>query len=117
MKIRAAILAVCMALSTIAALAHGGEEHVSGTVTAVSEKAITVKTAKAAVTVNVAPSTTFTKSKAAAKVTDLKVGDRVVIHAKEGADKKLVADTVEFGAAPQTAAKKTAAGANTKKGT
>ena len=76
-----------------------------------------VKTAKAAVTVNVAPSTTFTKSKAAAKVGDLKVGDRVVIHAKEGADEKLVADTVEFGAAPQTAAKKPAGTANAKKGT
>jgi hypothetical protein len=39
------------------------------------------------------------RSKAAAKIGDLNVGDRVVIHAKEPSEGKLVADTVEFGAA------------------
>ncbi len=114
MKIRSWFLALCISLSAIAALAHGGEEHVMGMVTAVSDKAITVKTAKAPVTVNVGPATTFLKGKAPAKLGDLKVGDRVVIHAKEGTGDQLVADTVEF-AAPPAAAKKSSAGA--KKGT
>jgi hypothetical protein len=112
MKLKIVILSICMTLSTAAAFAHGGEEHVTGTVTSVTDKAITVKTTKAPVTVNVASTTTFIKSKAAAKVSDLKVGDRVVIHAKEGLGEKLVADTVEFGATPQTSAKPAPAAAS-----
>lgn len=104
MKARILILIACISLITAAALAHGGEEHVMGTVAQVTDKAITVKTAKAPVVVNVAATTKFIKDKAAAKIADLKVGDRVVIHAIEGEDEKLTADTVEFSsaAAPQS---------------
>jgi hypothetical protein len=62
------------------------------------------------VTVAVVPQSTFTKGKAAMKIADLKVGDKVVIHAKEPTEGHLVADTVEFStpkAAPATAPKKT----------
>jgi len=56
-----------------------------------------VKTAaNALVTVAVVSQTTFSKNKAAAKLSDLSVGDRVVIHAKEPTEGKLVADTVQF---------------------
>ena len=104
MKARTLILIVCFALAAVAAMAHGGEEHVIGTVTKVTDKSITVKTtAKEPVTVYVATATKFMKGKAAAKITDLNVGDRVVIHATEGEDEKLVADTVEFGAAAKPA--------------
>ena len=97
MKSRILILIACISLVTGAALAHGGEEHVIGTVTNVTPDSIIVKTAaNKLVTVAVVPQTTFSKSKAAAKIADLTVGDRVVIHAKEPTEGKLVADTVEF---------------------
>jgi hypothetical protein len=97
MKIRTVVLLVCMTLAAGAAWAHGGEEHVLGTVSAVSAASITVKTtAGKLVTVGVVQETTFSKAKVAMKAADLKVGDRVVIHAKESQEGTLVADTVEF---------------------
>jgi hypothetical protein len=100
MKARILILIACISLIASAALTHGGEEHVIGIVSKVAPDSITVKTASKMVTVAVAPETKFIKSKAAAKIGDLNAGDRVVIHAKEPTEGKLVADTVEFGAAP-----------------
>ena len=87
-------------------LAHGGAEHVRGTVTQITDKAITVHTAgKPANTIALLADTTFTKSGAAATMKDLKVGDRVVVHVvMKGKD--MTAKTVEFGAA--SPAKKTA---------
>jgi hypothetical protein len=97
MKLRALVLIACISLIGAAALAHGDEEHVIGTVATVTKDSITVKTtANALVTVAVVSQTTFSKNKAAAKLSDLNVGDRVVIHAKEPTEGKLVADTVQF---------------------
>jgi Domain of unknown function (DUF5666) len=97
MKARVLILVACISLIAAAAYAHGDEEHVIGTVASVTTDSITVKTtANALVTVAVVPQTTFTRNKAAAKLADLKTGDRVVIHAKEPSEGKLVADTVQF---------------------
>ena len=97
MKARILILVACISFVAIAALAHGGEEHVMGTVTKVSDNSITVKTtAKEPVTVGVVPATKFTMGKMAMKIDGLKVGDRVVIHAKEPEEGMLVADTVDF---------------------
>jgi len=97
MKTQVFILLICISLIAAAALAHGGEEHVIGTVAKVAPDSITVKsTANKMVTVGVVPATTFTMGKMAMKITDLKVGDRVVIHAKEPEKGTLVADTVEF---------------------
>jgi len=99
MKTRILVLIACISLITAAAIAHGGEEHVIGTVASVAKDPITVKTAtNALVTVAVVPQTTFSKNKSAAKLSDLNVGDRVVIHAKEATEGKLVADTVQFSA-------------------
>ena len=106
MKARVLVLVVCISLAAVAVLAHGGEEHVIGVVSKVAPDSITVKTAAKMVTVAVAPETKFIKSKAAAKIGDLSVGDRVVIHAKEPEEGKLVADTVEFGASPSAQAAK-----------
>lgn len=100
MKIRILILIACISLVAVHVLAHGGEEHVIGTVTKVAPDSISVKTtASILVTVAVAPETKFIRGKAAAKITDLSVGDRVVIHAKEITEGNLVADSVEFAAA------------------
>ena len=97
MKTRILILIACISLITAAALAHGDEQHVTGTVASVSKDSITVKTAaNAMITVAVVPQTTFSKNKSAAKLSDLNVGDRVVIHAKEPTEGKLVAVTVQF---------------------
>lgn len=107
MKARVLVLAVCFSLAAVAALAHGGEEHVMGTVTMVTADSITVKTtAKEPVTVGVVPATKFMMGKMAMKFDGLKVGDRVVIHATEPKEGTLVADTVDFStpkAVPTTA--------------
>lgn len=92
-----------MVLSVAAAsYAHGNEKHVIGTVTAVSATEITVSTQATANepsqshVVKIAPDTSFVKSGAASNLKELKVGDRVVIHAKPvGSD--LVAHEVRFG--------------------
>jgi exosome complex RNA-binding protein Rrp4 len=99
MRARLLILVACISLITAAAIAHGDEQHVIGTVASVAKDSITVKTAaNALVTVAVVPQTTFSKNKSAAKLSDLNVGDRVVVHAKELTEGKLVADTVQFSA-------------------
>jgi len=99
MKTRIFVLVACISLVAVAALAHGGEEHVIGAVAKVTQNSITVKTtANKMVTVAVAPETKFIKDKAEAKLADLGVGYRVVIHAKEPTEGTLVADTVEFAA-------------------
>jgi len=87
------------------ALAHEGERPIMGKVTAISANSITVETAAKepkTVTVAITAQTKFVKSGAAASVKDLKVGDRVVIHAKENGE-KLEASVVSFGKSPQAA--------------
>ncbi|HEY6344730.1 MAG TPA: hypothetical protein VIY49_24810 [Bryobacteraceae bacterium] len=101
----AAILAVAL-LPTIAS-AHGGEEHVIGTVTKVSAASVTVKTT-AGKTVDVGfddAKTTYSRASQPIHKTDIKVGDRVVIHAEE-VNEKLVAHTVEIGATTAAAKSK-----------
>src|SRR5579864_526631 len=105
LKIQVALLAIVslVLLPTIAA-AHGGEEHVIGTVTKISDTSVTVKTT-AGKTVEVgfdAKMTTYERGKQPIQKADIKVGDKIVIHAME-VNEKLVAHSVEIGAA--TAAK------------
>ena len=96
MKRAVAVVAFLLTLSLMA-LAHGNEKHVMGKVTSISENSITVETAsKQSVTVEVSDKTKFEKSGAAATLKDLKVGDRVVIHASPSGD-KLMANDVRFG--------------------
>jgi hypothetical protein len=91
-----AVLAV--ALSPTIASAHGGEEHVIGAVTKVSATSVTVKTTDGK-TVDVVfdSKTTYSRANQPIQKTDIKVGDRIVIHAEE-VNEKLVAHTVEIGA-------------------
>jgi Domain of unknown function (DUF5666) len=103
MRTRILFLLLYISLTTVVALAHGNEQHVMGTVTAISGNSITVHTTGKTpkdVTVLVVASTQFMKSGAAASLQDLKVGDRIVIHAKPNADKKLEASMVDFGRPP-----------------
>ena len=97
MKRTLAVVALLFAISTMA-LAHGKEKHVMGTVTGISDSSITIETtAKKSVTVDVSRKTKFEKSGVPATVKDLKIGDKVVIHADVSGD-KLVAHEVHFGA-------------------
>jgi hypothetical protein len=101
LKVKFAVLAILsLALLPVIASAHGGEEHVIGVVTNVSDTSVTVKTT-AGKTVEVgfdAKMTTYERAKQPVQKADIKVGDRVVIHAIE-VNEKLVAHTIEMGAA------------------
>ena len=82
------------------AVAHEGFEHIRGTVTQISDKAITIQTPeKQTKTLLLLADTTFQNGTAAATLKDLKVGDRVVIDfVMKGKD--MMAKEVTFRAAP-----------------
>ena len=88
---------IAILVITAVAFAHGDEQHVLGTVTEVSEKSITVETIdKHKVTISVVAGTNFTAGTAAATLKDVKIGDRVVINARNQVQ-HLQADTVSIG--------------------
>lgn len=99
LKAQVAILAiVSLGLLPIIARAHGGEEHVIGTVLKISDTSVTVKTtAGKTVEVGFDAKTTYARAKQPIQKSEIKVGDRIVIHAVE-VNQKLVAHTVEIGA-------------------
>lgn len=75
-------VSLILILSTMG-LAHGDQQHVLGTVTKIETGSISVKTTTGEVkNVMIQPTTKFVKGAAAVTVQELKVGDRVVIHAK-----------------------------------
>ena len=81
------------------ALAHGNEQHVMGTVTEVNDSSITVETKDhQKVTVSVVAGTKFARGTSEATLKDVKVGDRVVIHAVKQ-EQQLQAHTVRIGVA------------------
>ncbi len=83
-------------------LAHGGFEHVMGTVSKVTADSVTVETTgKKAVQVGLNAKTTYTRADAKVAASDLKVGDRVVIDATE-VNEKLVAASIKLGATGHT---------------
>ena len=100
LKLQIALLAVlALALLPTVVSAHGGEEHVVGTVTKVSDTSVTVKTTVGKIVdVGFDAKTTYARAKQPVQKSDVKVGDRIVIHAVE-VNEKLVAHTVELGAA------------------
>ena len=90
---------LCALLLSVLTFAHGGMEHIMGTVTAISDHSLSVKTNNGAVTaVEVDSETRFTKGDAAATVKDVQVGSRVVIHAHKH-DNSLRAAEVRIGEA------------------
>jgi len=96
-------LALLLTLCAGAAFAHGGLEHVKGTITKISDAALTINTTDGkTVEVAVNAKTTYSRDGKVIRMLELKAGDRVVIHA-EKTDGKLIAHTVEAGT--QTAAK------------
>jgi hypothetical protein len=99
-SIRTLIAVVTLIVGSLTAFAHNGIEHILGTVTATTNNSITVETVKKTkVTVMVDATTTYAHQDMKMALSDLKTGERVAINAKEGADKKLVAVSVKWGAA------------------
>jgi len=78
--------------------AHGGFDHVTGTVVKLDNSVLTVKTAKGEVPVTLDVKTEITKGDHAAQTADLKPGVRVVVDIPEGSKTKL-AHSVKIGTA------------------
>jgi hypothetical protein len=75
-------LLICTLLLGTLTFAHGGMEHVLGTVTAITDHSLSVKTRDGAIkTVEFDSETKFVKGDAAATIKDVQAGSRVVIHA------------------------------------
>src|ERR1039457_306165 len=83
---RQPLLWLSLALLALAAqlAAHGGFDHVIGTVVKVENNVLTVKTAKGNVGVRLNEKTEITKNDQKAQTADLKPGTRVVVDVPEG---------------------------------
>ncbi len=99
-------VAVALALPGGVAFAHGNAEHVRGTVTNVSDTAITVQvSAKQTRTVTINAKTMVMKGEAHLSAKDVQVGDRVILDV----DKKTsIATEVRLGTATASASASTA---------
>jgi apolipoprotein N-acyltransferase len=78
------------------AFAHGGFNHVIGTVVKVENNVLTVKTVKGNVDVRLNDKTEITRNDQKAEASDLKPGTRVVVDLPEGSKDK-VAHSVKVG--------------------
>jgi len=95
---KASFVLMTVVLLIALAHAHGSAVHVLGTVTAVSDVSISVKTTTGETNVvTIDGETKFLKGDSAAALKDIHVGDRVVIHA-DSQDGKLHAAEVKLGA-------------------
>ena len=96
---------VASALLAFSALAHGGVEHLKGTITKVDGTSITLAVEKGPpVVVATNEKTEFSRGTAKAALKDVAVGDKVVIHATEH-DEHFLAQVVKLApaAAPKAA--------------
>jgi hypothetical protein len=104
MKRRFCALLAAFAFVVVLASAHGDKKHVIGTIQKLDSGSITVKTRDGkSVEVKLVTSTAYVKrvdtTDKPAAISDLTVGENVVIHATpKGSD--LEADEVRFSAAP-----------------
>ena len=94
-------LAVTLFVLALPVFAHGGFDHVIGTVVKVANNILTVKTTKGNVDVKLDDKTELTRNDQKALVTDLKPGVRVVVDIPEGSKDK-IAHSVKLGAATAT---------------
>ena len=101
-SLRYAALAIAVLIGlTLPLIAHGGFDHVIGTVVKVERDIVTVKTAKGEVAVKLSEKTEITKNDQKAEVSDLKTGARVVIDIPEG-NKEMLAHSVKVGVSSAT---------------
>ncbi len=95
-RITALALALLMAVVAAPLFAHGGFDHVMGTVVKVAGQVVTVKTTKGNVDVKLDDKTEYTNNGQPGKIADLKAGARVVIDIPEGSKDK-IAHSVKIG--------------------
>jgi hypothetical protein len=100
MKFRFVILLTLIVLTAVGTFAHGDKKHVIGTLEKINADSVVVKTADGkSVEVKLAATTAFVsradKTDKPAKISDLAVGDRVVIHATPKGE-TLEADEIKF---------------------
>jgi hypothetical protein len=113
MRFRFLSVIAFMALVAGAAMAHGDKKHVIGTLEKVNADSVVVKTAEGkSVEVKLVSTTAYvSRDGKMAKLSDLAVGERVVIHATPSGD-ILSADEVKF--SPPGASKSSGAAAKPK---
>jgi hypothetical protein len=102
MKARLSIFVVMIALTAVSVLAHEDKKHIAGTIEKIGAQSVVVKTTEGkSVEVKLVPTTTCVlrigNQDKPAKVSDLEVGDRVVIHATPNGD-SFNADQIKFSA-------------------
>lgn len=96
MNRRVTIVMLVFACASLIAYAHEGMIHVMGTVTALTENSVTVVTSEnKSIVVVLVETTTYEKGTQPAVRKDLKIGDRVVIHAVKVKD-ALNAQNIRF---------------------
>jgi hypothetical protein len=97
MKLRLIAIMALAAVMTNVVVAHGDKKHVMGTLEKINADSVVVKTADGkSVEVKLVPSTMYvSRDGKAAKLSDLAVGERVVIHATPTGD-TLSADEIKF---------------------
>jgi RNase P/RNase MRP subunit p29 len=98
------LVAIILTLMALAgpSLAHGGFDHVRGTVVSVNNNVLMVKTSTGNVAVKLDSRTQFTKNDGKAQLSDLVPGARVIVEVPQAKDKERVAQSVKIGAAPST---------------
>ncbi|WP_309893671.1 DUF5666 domain-containing protein [Archangium sp.] len=105
------VLALALLMPALA-LAHGKDGvHVMGTVKEVKQDTLVLETTdKKQVDVMTDPSTRYEKSGAAVTASDLKAGERVVVHGMKMSNGQLHAQLVKFGKPPAQGAAKSQGG-------
>ena len=93
---------VLFAFAVAPVFAHGGFDHVMGTVVQVANNILPVKTAKGNVDVKIDDKTELTKNDQKAQLADLAPGARVVVDIPEGSKDK-IAHSVKIGTASKSA--------------
>jgi len=97
-QLRNIIITSILLASSALLFAHGGFDHVTGTVVKLENSVLTVKTAKGDVPVTLDAKTEITQNDKPAQAADLKAGVRVVVDIPEGSKTKL-AHSVKIGTA------------------
>jgi Domain of unknown function (DUF5666) len=90
---------------SVAVFAHEGGKHFLGTVKAVDSSGLTIVTDTETVTVIVLPTTKIVGSGHPAALSELKPGERVVVHAKQSAS-SWTAEEIRFGPTNSSPGKK-----------
>jgi len=101
-QLRNIIITSILLASSALLFAHGGFDHVTGTVVKLENSVLTVKTAKGDVPVTLDAKTEITQNDKPAQAADLKAGVRVVVDIPEGSKTKL-AHSVKIGTAAKAA--------------